>query len=203
MPNSDRYRQLVARVSQLRRHLLPKTFDLTGSYQSKHYDRAKAFRLIAHAEVESYIEDRVVQVANLAVQRWLSTQTLTACVAALLAFHESKNTPPSSLLNPPQSGPDHLAERLKRAQTALNTYARVTNNGVREQNVLKMFLSVGIDVNGIDLVWLTTLDSWARERGEFAHKAHVQVLNDPKSELDTALDILRGLAKIDSELDSC
>jgi hypothetical protein len=63
---SDHLRLLRERVEGLRNHLLPTPFDPTGTYSDEAGTqiRALAFRVLAHAELETYFEERVVEIAK-------------------------------------------------------------------------------------------------------------------------------------------
>ena len=74
MAHSARFRELRARIRELRKHFLPRRFDDTGSYSARQFDRARAFRLLAHAEIESYLEDVAFDAANNAFRVWIDSQ---------------------------------------------------------------------------------------------------------------------------------
>ena len=61
---------LRSRIRELRNHFLPKLFDPTGSYSARQLDRARAFRLLAHAEIEWYLELVSSETANKAYEAW-------------------------------------------------------------------------------------------------------------------------------------
>ncbi len=70
MNRSERYRKLVKELQVLRHHLLPEEFDPTGNYSPEILTRASMFRVLAHAEIESYIEERSWETAIAAVSSW-------------------------------------------------------------------------------------------------------------------------------------
>lgn len=45
-----------------------------------------------------------------------------------------------------------------------------TNNGIKEKDVNKMLLPIGIDLSTMDPAWLTTLNSFGSLRGKMVHK---------------------------------
>jgi hypothetical protein len=198
---SQRYRELVSRAAELRRHFLPKRFDPTGTYSSRVHDRVRAYRLLAHAEVESYLEDRVGATVDLAYNQWVATGKIRPCLLALLAYEEDPRMSPTSILNPPQRAAPDLEARVKRAKNTFNHYVRTKNNGVKEGNVLRLLLPVGIKESQISSSWLSTLDSWGAIRGLLAHNAKkTQAPLDPLSELQALTLILSGLKDIDEAL---
>jgi hypothetical protein len=58
MPESSSFAAMRSRIDDLRDIFLPKEFDPTGSYEDDQRTRTIAFRLLAHAEIESFLEDR-------------------------------------------------------------------------------------------------------------------------------------------------
>lgn len=198
---SARYRELKRRTTELRNHFLPATFDPTGTYSERIHDRARAYRMLTHAEIEAFLEDRVVEVANEAFRAWSSGGTPRLCLMALLAFEEATRAAPTSLLNPPQKrSPDFLA-RVARAKDSFNAYARSRNHGVKEDNVLRLLLPLGIREHEIDLAWLMSLDAFGSGRGLVAHQTKkVQAPLDPLTEYSTVQYLLAGLETVDKLL---
>src|SRR5450756_2042674 len=58
MPRSKRWHDLEREVLLLRRHFLPSGFDALGQYHrpTQVQSRTRAFLVLSHAEVESYLE---------------------------------------------------------------------------------------------------------------------------------------------------
>lgn len=200
---SSRFNDLSGRISELRNNLLPKEedFEPTGLYDDDIYDHTRAFRVLAHAEFESFIEDRVVDVANTAYEAWVNYNQISPCLLALLAYNETGYGEPTSLLQPPQKKAPDLASRVSSARSSLTSYARNKNHGIREKNLLRMLLPLGILEAEIDTEWLAATDAWARQRGATAHtsgKARVQP--NPERELKTVREVLDGFGDIDIAL---
>jgi hypothetical protein len=66
MAQSLRLRSLLARLKTLEKHFLPKglKFPSTGQYSKHEEDQGRAYVLLAHAELESYFEDRAEEILN-------------------------------------------------------------------------------------------------------------------------------------------
>jgi hypothetical protein len=77
---SARYQALRQRVEMLREHLLPNPFDPTGNYVDEAAVRTRtlSFRVLAHAELETYFEDRVVEIAKASWRRWETNRKTSA-----------------------------------------------------------------------------------------------------------------------------
>ncbi|MFE6803950.1 HEPN domain-containing protein [Streptomyces sp. NPDC057681] len=200
---SKRFDELTARIDELRRHFIPKQFEPTGTYDDSVYEYARAFRVLVHAEFESFIEDRVIEVIDLAVTRWNSSRTVSPVLVAALAYRESAFSFPDSLADASQrrSKYPELSARIESTRSELHKYARKQNHGIKERNLLKMLLPVGVLEADLDVVWLGNTNTWASKRGEVAHNsAKVQVRLDPQKEDETVKEILKGFGDLDELL---
>jgi hypothetical protein len=99
MPSS-RFQDLEARIKELRDLLLPAEFDPTGSYTDplRATTCALSFRVLAHAEVETYLEDRALEVATTALQAWETQRYVSIVTFHLIGFSgRSAERPPETL----------------------------------------------------------------------------------------------------------
>lgn len=198
---TERYRTLSRRISELRRSLLPRRFDPTGSYRNPVYDRTRAFRVLTHAEFEHFIEERALEVLNTSYAAWRQKKEISHSLLSLLAYRENGHSEPTSLLNPPQKRSPGLDGRIEAAKDDLNRYIRSQNHGIKERNLLRILLPLGVDESSIDVNWLSAIDTWATQRGETAHKTgKVQVRPDPEHEYKTVRMILEGFRDLDTIL---
>ena len=196
MANSTRYRKLRARIGELRRHFLPSRFDATGDYSARQFDRARAFRLLAHAEIECFLEDVAFDTANEAFQAWKKRGIITRPLVAMVAYAEENLGPV-----PERKTGNDFDIRMRRSLNGFNSYAKSRNHGIRERDVLKLLLPVGIDEQDIDSTWLATTSSFGSTRGDTAHRSNqVDQPPDPRNELSIVTQILEGLADIDERL---
>lgn len=197
---TTRFKFARRRVTELRRFMLPGRFDPTGLYPDRIHQRTAAFRLLVHAEFESYLEERVTGHVTERVQRWRTDGKPSITLAALCAYDDHKSGAPTSILKPPQKPAPSFEERLDGAAKRFNTFARAYNHGVREANVLALVLPIGIDGNQLDAAWLGDLDGWASERGDLAHQSSgkVKIKLDPAKELSKARALLDGFAMLDT-----
>ncbi len=201
---SIRYRLLSRRINELRRSLLPARFDPTGTYPGRIHERSRAFRLLVHAEFEAFIEDRVADIVDARFRAWKDGRIVSRCLVSLVAYDEglqSKNHP-TSLIMPPQRPSPLLEERVEKARDALMFYIKERNHGVKEENLLRLLMPLGMEAHDFDLTWLASINSWAVQRGDYAHQSgtKIQALLDPKEELRTARMLLKGFKEIDSTL---
>jgi hypothetical protein len=199
MPRSARFRELQTRITELRQRVLPKSFDPTGSYPARIHDRARGFRLLAHAEIEACLEDLAVDTVNAVYTDWLQDRRPRTTLTALATFSEKRFSPPEALPPDPKALP--LRMRLDEARKAYVTWVKMKNNGIREENVLRILLPVGIREFELDAAWLATIDSFGQARGATAHSAgRPQTPPDPAAELQTVRDIVKGITPLDRRL---
>ncbi|MFA1705972.1 HEPN domain-containing protein [Mycobacterium intracellulare] len=195
-----KYLYLQKRVTELRRFLLPSKFDPTGLYSDRIHQRTAAFRLLVHAEFESFLEDLVTAHASECHDNWINRNKPSITLAALLAYDENEVRPPTSLLDPQQKASNHFNDRLNSAVNRFQGKVRVRNHGVRETNVLSMLLPIGIDALTLDTSWLLDLDNWAQERGAIAHQSSgkVQFQLDPAREYSRVKSLLAGFKVVEA-----
>lgn len=196
---SPRFMEMQRNITTLRRFMLPGSFDPTGLYSDRVHQRAAAFRLLAHAEFESYLEDAVIAHVRERVARWKRTRRPSVTIASLIAYDEAAGISPTSLLNPPQKPAPTFDERLDETVRRFHSQVQDRNHGIREQNILSLVLPIGISTEKLDLDWIQLVDSWAQERGSYAHQSgsKVQKKLDPAREYSTAKRIVDGLREID------
>lgn len=199
--SSARYKYLTGRLGELRRRLLPKEFSPTGAYNMQQYDKVRAYRLLVHAEVESYLEDRARDVATSAYNKWLRDHRPRSVLISLLAFHLQQEGLSAQKLREVLGGSRrHTDDSVKSANQSYNKMLS-DNNGIKEENVLRILLPLGIEAGDLDSAWLTTIHDFGRKRGETAHTSiRTQQPPDPESELRIVSEIVGGLRKIDQKL---
>lgn len=89
MPNSSRFIQLRAELSRARRHFLPRHFDPTGTtYSERKLDRTRAYRILAHAEIESFVEDILRSLVDQRFQQWQNSMQPSRVMVSLMAATE-------------------------------------------------------------------------------------------------------------------
>ncbi|WP_406169588.1 HEPN domain-containing protein [Streptomyces sp. NBC_00996] len=202
---SSRFIELEKRIGELRQGFLPQSFDPTVLYEETVYEHTRAFRILAHAEFESFIEDRVIEVIDQAVSDWKASGSISTSLLAVVAYRESAPPIPESLSEAaarPAKYPA-LEARIDAARTDLHRYARNQNHGIKEKNLLRLLLPIGLQEVEIDSAWLNTTETWATARGDTAHKgAKMQVRPDPQKELKTVNVVLDGFRDLDVIMES-
>ncbi|WP_349645838.1 HEPN domain-containing protein [Candidatus Parabeggiatoa sp. HSG14] len=210
MDSSERYQQLGEALGLLRRHLLLDQLDDSAILEEEIYTRVRAFLVLAHAEIESFIEDRVKEVVLKANKIWKNDQKVSKSLLALLAFSGREMEKPAPSLNPARAAPQtkwdkklSLTERINIATRAFHDVLN-NNHGIKEENLLHLLLPIGIEVNDLDILWLTNMNDFGKKRGEIAHlsfyKTQYQI--EPKNEYDKIFFLLEGLETLDKTLET-
>lgn len=212
MPRSASFRQLEGSLRQLRRQLLPRQFDPTGTYPDRIIARARGYRVLAHAEIEHFIEQRVQEVVLHSLKEWKSSGTIRVTLVSLIAFcGRMADVPPDTLLPTDPSAKKRHDEELHlelRLNCAANSFfaAAKENHGIKEKNLLRLLLPIGVSPVDIDPTWLATMNSFGERRGEAAHASgnvgKVKHPPDPKTEFDLVVQVLKGLRDIDELLNN-
>lgn len=173
MPKSARFRILTKELNRLKKQFIPK-INPTGSYSDRQLALTLAYRVLAHAEIESYFEDRVWEVAINAKNNWDNQGKTCRTLICLLAFSGQMMEVPPDTLNPTKGSkklPDEKIKINKKIDLAINSFKRVIdqNHGIKEANILALLLPIGIDTDDLDAAWLATMNTFGEERGVVAH----------------------------------
>ena len=200
MSRSARFRFLQKRCGELRRHLLPVSFSATASYSTRVLDRARGYRVLVHAEIEAYLEDRVKELMLTAKRAWDADGTPSAVLIALMGYAKSVATVPSAL--PTASSNSTLRQRLDES-VRHHAHRLKENHGIRTRNVLELLLPIGLDESVLDPVWVAQMDAFGVARGDIAHGSAMTVSSiDPATEFATVNDLLVGLEYLDEQLNA-
>lgn len=191
---SPEFRQLKARLLELRQRFLPRRFSATGTYNDKTLDYARAYRILAHAEIEHFLERRVEAIAASAFQVWASTGKATPVLVALMCARTSGEGMPKAI------GTNRTGLTLVGKAVGQFKVTVAQNHGIRTPNILELLLPVGVEEAQLDVVWLATTDGFGAKRGAAAHSSAVSYVIDPRNDYQTVGQIMAGLLKIDALL---
>ena len=138
----------------------------TGEYPDDQNDRTLGYRLLVHAEIEAFLEERAKQTSIDAVKKWKTEQKTGHTLVTLLAFSfkRQRALAPADLHREYAGEKTRLEEIIDGAQRAF--FAKIDNNhGVKEEDVLRLLLPLGVPPKKIDQSWLNTLNSFGVARG--------------------------------------
>ena len=208
---SQRYSKMCSELSRLRRTLLPRArrgeaFDLTPRLSV----RALAFRVLSHAEIEHYIEERAAEIALAADTAWKDRRHVSETTLCLLAFSGLSLAKLPATLRPPRANQRDWSEFVKpdaRLSASVTTYirrVRQENHGIKEENLLSLLLPIGFPSDELDELLIAELNDFGTKRGRAAHISvsnHVTAGVNPFDEDDQVRRIVLGLRAIDLKLD--
>jgi hypothetical protein len=194
---------LERRLRALDQHLLPATKP-NLDYTAEESDLVRSYLVLSHAEIEACLEDLARNVLVKAKERWKSAGRARSALVAVMAYHEGNlGQPAKKLLTSSAQKPAlTLDQRIKVACDAYDDYARKDNHGVREKNLLRLLLPVGVREEDLDLSWVAEMDSFGIQRGRVAHgeAKSVNVQIDPDVARGQVEAIVQGLRDLDGLL---
>lgn len=207
MAKSLRFTQLQGEIRRLRRHLLPRQWNPTGSYSERIADRARAFRVLSHAEIEYFIENVILDAVEKKYLEWKGARLPSYVMTCLLAASKVDwvDTEASAVGIIPLTGAkikkdDHSIHDM--IDRAVKQYRNIVddNHGIKPANLKRLIMPVGIALSDLDPTWLNHMDTFGAKRGAIAHRSRLglSVPLDPKTESDTVDLLLVGLKELDA-----
>lgn len=205
MPRSVRFRMLTKGLNRLKKHFIPK-INPAGLYSDRQLALTLAYRVLVHAEIEAYFEDRVWEAALNAKKNWNTLGKTCRTLICLLAFSgQMMESPPDTLspTKPAKRVPDEKIKIDKKIDLAINSFKRIIdqNHGIKEANILALLLPIGINTDDLDPAWLNTMNAFGEERGVVAHTSATSTViqaPDPATEVDRVEQIIiPELRKVD------
>ncbi len=188
------YRDLQKRVEELRAHFIAFTVPPDRSPEPKEIDCIAAFRLLAHAEIEWYIEERTRSSILVAGEIWRNSKVITRSLLNLLQIF------PPIAWDIKQQGLDvtDIDSTLEMCQRkAMDAIAN--NHGIREASFRILASFCGCLSGDIDQTLVNTMNTYGHLRGELAHKRtdRVPQIPSPEDEYASATAIISGLEQFD------
>ena len=126
MSRSARFITLTKELNRLKKQFLPK-INPTGIYSDRQLALTIAYRVLAHAEIEAYLEDRVKQLAIDAKRDWDNQGKTSRTLLSLLAFSGEMMDVPPDTLSPVRGSKIVALERIKidkKIDSAINCFIR-------------------------------------------------------------------------------
>ncbi len=197
MSSSSRFRTLTKELNRLKRQFLPKINPM-GIYSDRQLALTIAYRVLAHAEIEAYLEDRVTEVVIHAKKDWNNGGKISRTLLSLLAFsgHVMDEPPKKISVQKGIKIDEKIESAIKFFRQKINQ-----NHGIKEANMLALLLPIGIDSDDLDPALMATLNTFGAQRGLVAHSSATSYrttqLPDPANELNRIQQIIQGLLQID------
>lgn len=197
MPSAE-FLALERRINELVTTFVDFDIPLSRVAAQEELDRIAAFKLLVHAELESFIEGKVRSAVGRTRLAWLQDRRLTRCGAMLL-------------LRWRVPGDESFAGGMSVAQIdhALDLCDRraekeiTDNNGIKQEAFAALACSAGVLREELDSALLAALQSYGAARGDVAHQSvgKVRTLNDPRTEGADARQLVAGLKAFDAAVD--
>ncbi len=209
MSQSVRFQEMAEQIELAVTCLLPAVRDPMGTYPPEVYLRASAFRVLAHAEIEAYLEDRTWEIALATTKAWKAGLGESRTLLCLVAYSGLEMKAPPLSMQPITSSQvdvwEERADLTKRIDAAMATLAHAIsqNHGIKEENLLRLLLPIGVSVDTLSAVLVADINSFSERRGEAAHSsASVRRQVDPMDDLSAVRSIISGLKEIDDAFDT-
>lgn len=192
MAISRRLRQLLNRLSFLENNILPAE-RVDGNYTKREQDLIRSFVLLTHAEIEAYLEDVAKTRVTKSLSDWNSSRIKSNCIKSVVSFVGN------DLKFDNDVNSNNIQYRVNKTVAHYMNAVVDKNHGIKEKNILKVLLPLGIEINELDQTWLSVMESFGSTRGLFAHSSfNVQTSIDRNTELNRIKNqILPELTNID------
>lgn len=201
MPTSKRWRDLRREIGALRRQFLPSSFNPLGVYSNSSRVQAhtRAFLVLSHAEIESYLEGWAKDIVRTSETAWNVSGKINEPLGFLLLTIAERVTVPFD----PRS--KDSAQRLAEVLSMLfqKHYKQINdNNGIKEKNLLTLFTPIGLSAVALGSTLLPNLEYFGKLRGTHSHHSAQAVLSvlDPMTEHNRVMTLLGDLLVFDQWL---
>lgn len=183
------YQYLKRRIRELERH-----FDFNQSINGitkLQSDRLRGLRLLCHAEFEDYFESIALKLLERGVKKWERRQVANYNLASLLIEHNRIEINGS------------IETKLYKIVADYRNIVK-NNHGIKGDNIKKLYQPLGYRTEDFDALFLSTLESYGKERGEIAHMSikHTQQLLDKNDEYNKIEEILMGIVDFEQVIKS-
>ncbi|CAI3607650.1 HEPN_RiboL-PSP domain-containing protein [Clostridium neonatale] len=179
---SREYRLMEKRIMFLGNTLIKDFMEKDAiKFSKKEVELARSYRLLVHAELEDYFESVAKKLLIKAKKKWSEYKKPNLTTLALFAHskHIDKGT---------------TSTKVNKIIIDFKSEVIDQNHGIKEKNIEKMFIPLGINKDDIDSAWLSTLDTFGAKRGETAHKSgQVQQPIDLRTEVSNIRFIVDGI----------
>jgi hypothetical protein len=180
---------LKRRLDTLANSLLPSD-DALGSYTDKQKDQIHAYIVLAHAEIEEYLESLARYVTDLA--RRDSKPPQCSRLISHLIIHKSASR---------NETPDAITQEMIEGAVAYSEAILKGNNGIKADNLFRMFMPLGLTHNDFDPILMQELNTFGELRGGIAHTAaRLRTGTSPSMERKRVESILEGISHLSEKV---
>lgn len=189
MSESKAYKYLKKRVKRLENKYDFKE-RITGPTHDQ-IDDLRAFELLCHAELEVYFESVALHIVEKSKKKWDR-------------YHSADYNLASLFLSSDPIQNRKLTITTYTAQILLKYQQRVRcNNGIKRENLRRLYEPLGFKVSDFDQELLNNLDSLGSQRGEFAHQSFKTISIQSKRDIFKRIDdIIEEIASFENSIDT-
>lgn len=186
-----KYRELCRRIKEIEKHLV-RSFVVKNvmDLSERELDLCRGYKILCHAEIEYYFEEVARMILNEGLLCWRNEKKVTLPIVGLLGNYEKIETNDNIDTKINKVANDYLVKVLK------------GNHGIKEENLKKIYVNLGIDTSEFDLMWIMALSSYGSSRGTIAHTSAMaqNPINIQEAIADTNY-ILNGIELFEQEIE--
>jgi RiboL-PSP-HEPN len=204
---SPQFKQLQSRLKKLKKRFLSSRPGGSGQYSEKAKDFARSYRVLAHAEIESYIRSRVEEITMHALKIWQEKRIPHQVVVSLLACWDKdwSDENPEEIPFPNKKKKSDKKEIITVDALVKKAFKAYQNNivgvyGIRPDHLNEFVMPLGIDISKEDFgtTWLAEMDAFGTQRGRVAHGGESGSRDiSPDDDRQRMDNLLPGLKKLD------
>jgi hypothetical protein len=187
---SRQYTDMQSRIEDLKSRFVDFEIPFERDATVHELDCIAAFRLLVHAEVETFIEDRIKHAISEVSRTWKQHRAFGQCLLHMMI----KWLPVMAKEGKPTNIPMDRAELDLRVEYCVGKAKDEVNenNSIKRDALLRMSFSAGLLPEDLSEPLLTALDGYGRERGDVAHQSvgRVRTLYAPRVEGGKATDLV-------------
>lgn len=169
MPSSY-FSDLTVSIQELKRIYIDSALSLPVPTEEQQ-EHARAFVVLAHAEMEWYLESAFRSLSNCLVDN-AKAGNFSSASMAYLTFTELDPQHGGETLGVKKTARS-VATRICVAQTKYNKVLD-DNHGVKEKYIAPMAIPLGFKSKNVDSTWLNELETFCANRGAFAHMTRLK-----------------------------
>lgn len=201
MPSPE-FQHLSDRLFALKKRFID--FDIPPDRDPTHeeLDSIACFKLLLHAEVENYIEERIRSAIFRANEAWSQGGKISRCFfTLLLRWSQEISTATEKCRDTPRM-PDITSILEKLSKKAIEIID--SNNSIKQAKFTQLAALAGMMADDHSPALLAALESFGKTRGDVAHRSvgRTRILNDPRVEGKDAEQLISMLGDFDTALDA-
>ena len=185
------------RLAELENYFIVRRPDY-NQYTTQDFVKGLAYRLLASAALENYVEERCLEIAKSGCARLARSQpSATGRALAVWSTMQDRWTPASVMYIHEVDAVSNSTD----AQTALAAYTKAVkkSHGIAARDLRNLVYPLGLRESQVPEVLLNSLDDLAEKRNPASH-AYVRLQTEPELEVKVLGQILMPLRQLDVDL---